>query len=150
MACVVACQDQNDFYGCEVALREVTHYEGGTIPLAFLSFFSLSCFHCADAPCLRVCPSGAIFRKDPQGVVLVDRDLCVGCHSCEMACPFGAPKFAEDGKMAKCDFCHERMENGLKPACVLACPAGALDVGPVEDLNKKKAKKASMKFLTTL
>jgi len=67
-----------------------------------------------------------------------------------MACPFGAPKFAEDGKMAKCDFCHERMENGLKPACVLACPTGALDVGPVEDLNKKKAKKASIKFLTTL
>jgi anaerobic dimethyl sulfoxide reductase subunit B (iron-sulfur subunit) len=94
-----------------------------------------------------VCPTGAISRRDEDGVVLVDHDLCIGCHSCELACPFGAPKFPQDGKMAKCDLCVIRKEHGMKPACVLVCPARALDAGPVEELSNKKAEEASIRFL---
>jgi anaerobic dimethyl sulfoxide reductase subunit B len=102
MACTVACQDQNDFAADEmVAFRHVTKYEEGQYPEARIVHFSLSCQHCGDAPCLAVCPTGAIFREQGDGAVRVDRDLCVGCHSCELACPFGAPKFPQDGKMAK-------------------------------------------------
>jgi anaerobic dimethyl sulfoxide reductase subunit B len=151
MACTVACQDQNDFASDEiVAFRHVTKYEEGEYPTPRILYFSLSCQHCGDAPCLTVCPTGAISREREDGVVLVDRDLCVGCHSCELACPFGAPKFPENGKMAKCDLCYIRHENDLKPACVRVCPAQALDVGPIEDLSKRKAEKASILILKSL
>lgn len=150
-ACVVACQDQNDFVSDDVvAFRHVTKYEQGEYPSASISFFSLSCQHCGDAPCLTVCPTGAISRRPSDGVVFVNRDLCVGCHSCELACPFGAPKFPEDGKMAKCDLCNVRMDQGMKPACVLVCPARALEVGPIEELSAKKADRTSVMILKSL
>jgi Fe-S-cluster-containing dehydrogenase component len=151
MACVVACQDQNDFAADDVvAFRHITKHEAGEYPSARLSYLSLSCQHCGDAPCLTVCPTGAIHRMAEDGLVLVNRDLCIGCHSCELACPFGAPKFPEDGKMAKCDLCHVRRENDMKPACVLVCPSQALDVGPIEELSKRKAEKASVTILKSL
>ena len=151
LACTVACQDQNDFTADEiVAFRHVTKHEEGRYPAARIAYFSLSCQHCGDAPCLAVCPTGAIFREQEQGAVSVNRDLCVGCHSCELACPFGAPKFPQDGKMAKCDLCHVRHENDLKPACVRVCPAQALDVGPIEELSKRKAERASVVIIKSL
>ena len=151
MACVVACQDQNDFVADdEVAFRHVTKHEEGKHPFARILHLSLSCQHCGDAPCLTVCPTGAIFRRQEDGVVLVNRHLCIGCHSCELACPFGAPKFPEDGKMAKCDLCHIRREHNMKPACVRACSARALDVGALEELSKKKMEKASIVILKSI
>ncbi|MDA8124495.1 MAG: 4Fe-4S dicluster domain-containing protein [Deltaproteobacteria bacterium] len=150
-ACVLACQDQNDFVAGEaVAYRHVTKHEAGAYPEAHLAHLSLSCQHCGDAPCLVVCPVGAISRRADDGAVLVNRHLCVGCHSCELACPFGAPKFPEDGKMAKCDFCTVRQAQGLKPACVRVCPARALDYGPIERLSEKKAESASVLILKSL
>ncbi len=151
MACVVACQDQNDFAADEtVAFRHVTRYEAGTGPETRIVYLSLACQHCGDAPCLLVCPMQAISRRPEDGAVLVDRDLCVGCHSCELACPFGAPKFSEDGKMSKCDLCYVRREQALKPACVRVCPVRALDYGPLEDLSETKAETASVRILKSL
>jgi len=149
-ACVVACQDQNDITGNDVAFRHVTIYEQGEYPNARISSLSISCFHCGDAPCLMVCPSGAIFREEESGVVDVDRDLCVGCHSCELACPFGAPKFVEDRKMAKCDMCIIRITHDMQPACVRVCPTKALDVGPVEEISRLKTEKTSIEILKSL
>ncbi|MCX8021452.1 MAG: 4Fe-4S binding protein [Syntrophorhabdaceae bacterium] len=151
MACVIACQDQNDSEGDNPpSFRYVIKYEKvqGTNPLIY--FFSISCQHCGDAPCIMVCPVRAIKKRDEDGVVVIDRDLCIGCHSCEMACPFGAPKFQGDGRMAKCDLCYTRIEKNMKPACVRICPTGALGAGPIEELSKKKAEKASFVFLTSL
>ena len=151
MACTVVCQDQNDFVADEnVAFRHVTRYEDGKHPFARIFHFSLSCQHCGDAPCLTACPTGAIFREPEDGALLVNRDLCVGCHSCELACPFGAPKFPEDGKMAKCDLCRERRNHGLLPACVRVCPTQALDVDSIEELSKRKAERASILILKSL
>ena len=151
MACVVACQDQNDFVAGEtVAFRHVTKHEAGTYPEVHIAHLSLSCQHCGDAPCLMVCPMRAISRRPDDGVVLVDRNLCVGCHSCELACPFGAPKFPEDGKMSKCDLCHIRRDQGMKPACVRGCPVQALDCGPIEELSRKKTEAASVRILQSL
>lgn len=151
MACIVACQDQNDFASDDtVAFRHVTRYEHGEYPAAVISHISLACQHCGDAPCLSVCPAGAISRRQEDGIVLVDRDLCVGCHSCELACPFGAPKFAENGKMAKCEFCYIRLDKGMQPACVRVCPTHALNAGPIEELSKMKMEKASITILKSL
>lgn len=151
MACVVACQDQNDPDASDpVAFRHVTKLESGVYPFARIDHLSLSCQQCGDAPCLTACPTCAISKRPEDGVVTVDRDLCVGCHTCELVCPFGAPKFPADGRMAKCDLCHTRVEHGMKPACALACPSAALDVGPIEDLGAEKARRASVKILESL
>lgn len=142
MACVVACQDQNDFAtGDAVAFRRVTQHEEGGHPTARIVSFSLACQHCGNAPCLVVCPSLAISRQPEDGAVLVDRNRCVGCHSCELACPFGAPKFLEDGKMAKCDSCYIRRDHGMKPACVRTCTTNALDYGPIEAIAEKRRRR---------
>ncbi len=146
-ACIVACQDQNDYVGDDVAFRHVIKQELENQSSITISFLSISCFHCGDAPCLMVCPTGAIFRRDQGGIVDVHRDLCVGCHSCQLACPFGAPKFADDGKMAKCDFCSARMKYGHKPACVRVCPTRALNFGPLEEISEQKAEKAGAAIL---
>ncbi len=150
MACVVSCQDQNDFIGEGVAFRHVTSHEEGRHPIVQVSFISIACSHCGDAPCLMACPSGAIYKREDNGIVDLHRDLCVGCHSCELACPFGAPKFAEDGKMAKCDMCRIRMSHDLEPACVRVCTTNALKIGPIEEISEQKAEKASITILQSL
>lgn len=151
MACVAACQDQNDFVADDtVAFRHVNQHEDGSDPDARLASLSRSCQHCGDGPCLIVCPMQAITRRSEDGAVLVNRDICVGCHSCELACPVGAPTFPEDGKMAKCDSCHIRREHGMKPTCVRTCTTGALDYGPIEEMSEKKRERASILILKGL
>src|SRR5512139_1819700 len=83
MACVVACQDQND-QGADgtIALRHVTKLETGSYPAARIDHVSLSCQHCGDAPCITACPTTAIQREGEDGAVVVDRGRCLGCHSC--------------------------------------------------------------------
>ena len=146
MACVVACQDQNDWKADHTSFRTVAGYEKGPYP-AKLACFSLACMHCGDAPCLMACPTGALFRHDQTGIVDVKRDLCIGCRSCALACPFGAPKFTVNGKMAKCDLCYARIEHGMMPACVHTCTTGALQFGDVNDLSNTKSNDTAIKII---
>jgi anaerobic dimethyl sulfoxide reductase subunit B (iron-sulfur subunit) len=146
MACVVACQDQNDWRADHGGFRTVTGFEQGSYP-AKMACLSLACMHCGDAPCLMACPTGALFRHAADGVVDINRDLCVGCRSCALACPFGAPRFMADGKMAKCDLCHVRIDHGLLPACVHTCTTGALQFGELASLNAAKSRDAAIKII---
>jgi len=150
MACIVACLDQNDIADTAHAFRHVSLFENAAATRPWISFLSLSCLHCGDAPCVMVCPTGALGKRGRDGIVTVREDLCVGCHSCALACPFGAPQFPEGGKMAKCDFCLERIEAELEPACVRACPTRALGFGPLEALTEETARKASVNILKSL
>lgn len=145
-ACVVACQDQNDTVAQAPPLRQVGRHENGAFPTR-LSFISIACFHCGDAPCLMACPSGAMYRHADTGLVDINRDICVGCHSCELACPFGAPKFAADGKMVKCDMCAVRVAHEMAPACVHTCPTRALTFGEARELSQAKARQAGLRLL---
>ena len=87
----------------------------------------LQCRHCQDAPCVRVCPSGALWRPGEAEPVLVNQEKCIGCAFCVEACPFGVIRLASKKKaVIKCDLCAERQSAGLQPACVCACPVGAL------------------------
>lgn len=148
-ACVVACRDQNDAVS-DVAYRSVTRHEEKHSQTTRIAFFSLSCLHCGDAPCTMACPTGALFRHVDDGVIGLNRDLCVGCHSCLLACPFGAPRFASDGKMAKCDLCKLRIDHDMEPACVRVCPTGALGFGPANVLAGEKANTASILLMRSL
>lgn len=135
-ACTVACMDQNDL---EVgrnkhAWRMVFQVETGAFPAAEVAFVSLACLHCGNAPCALACPSAAISRNAISDAVEVDLTLCIGCRSCALACPFGIPRYRDDGTMEKCDLCSIRVEQGLEPACVLVCPARALRFGPVDEV----------------
>ena len=130
-ACAVACMDQNDLKVKEGArpFRNVFDMERQEGEGTVYSHLSLACMHCADAPCIVGCPSACI-KKDPDtNLTVFDTTNCIGCHSCAMACPFGAPRYRPgDGKMVKCDGCYIRQAYGMEPACVRACAFGALKI----------------------
>ncbi len=123
-ACAVACMDQNDIDTEETSpFRRIADYEEN----GKYNYISVSCMHCDDAACIEGCPVGCI-RKDPKtDLTVYDNTNCIGCRSCSMACPVGAPSFL-DGKMIKCDGCITRLEYGYQPACVLVCPTKALQM----------------------
>ncbi len=88
-----------------------------------------ACMHCTDAGCVKVCPSGALFRTE-LGSVGLHKDKCIGCKECIYGCPFDVPRYdAKTDKIAKCDLCFSRISRGMDPACVKACPTGALSFG---------------------
>ncbi|MHA2314508.1 MAG: 4Fe-4S dicluster domain-containing protein [Candidatus Hermodarchaeia archaeon] len=87
----------------------------------------MMCRHCEDAPCIKICPTQAIHREDPNGPVLIEQERCIGCNFCLAVCPFGVISPSYDGhRIVKCDLCFERLEAGQEPACVAGCPMGAL------------------------
>lgn len=91
------------------------------------------CNHCADAPCVQVCPVGATFRT-PEGFVLIDHEHCIGCAYCVQACPYGARFINPEIKKAdKCTWCYHRVKKGKLPACVTVCPTGTRLFGDLKD-----------------
>jgi formate dehydrogenase iron-sulfur subunit len=90
------------------------------------------CMHCLNAACVAACPAAAMYNSG-EGPVIYRAARCLGCRYCEVGCPFGIPRFNWDvgvgAKINKCWMCYERLQNGEKPACVAACPTGALDFG---------------------
>jgi len=142
-ACQVACKDKNDL-PVGVSWRRVIEYGGGgwrveggqLVPVGVFAYqVSISCMHCAEPACLPVCPAEAI-GKGADGVVRVDPGRCLGCHSCEWACPYGAPQFGlPGGAMSKCDLCSDLLAQGRNPVCVDTCPTRALHWGDLEQLR---------------
>lgn len=101
-------------------------YENKTVSLLMRK---AQCFHCGDPACMKACSSKAISQTD-SGFVVIDQDKCIGCGYCAENCPFGVPKIDPARQKAfKCTGCVERVENGLKPACVHTCQPGALEIG---------------------
>ena len=99
------------------------------------SYIFMPCFHCENPWCVAACPTGAMKRRSKDGIVFVDADLCVGCKTCITACPWGAPQWnPEIGKVVKCDYCMDRIDQGLKPACVTTCLTHSLSFDPTEEM----------------
>ena len=122
--------------------RHVKEEWTGEYPTPAVSYFSLSCMHCAAPECLAACPAGAITKREEDGVVLVDSEKCdgpSGCRECLTACPYDVPQFGSDGGMQKCDYC---VGVGREPACTQSCPAGAIVSGRLDDLRTQAAGKA--------
>ena len=131
-ACEAACSEKNDL-PAHLAFRAVGYVEGGTYPAYQRMNISMACNHCDDPVCLKGCPTRAYTKFAEYGAVLQDPDICFGCGYCTWVCPYNAPQLdTEAGHVQKCNMCVDRLEVGLKPACVSACLAGALDFGIIE------------------
>ena len=146
-ACVVACKAHHAIYEENLYWRRVMTLETGSHPTVRLANLSMSCVHCGTPACREVCPTKAITKRTEDGLVIVDQNLCIGCKMCLMACPFGVPQFGKNGKMQKCNFCLERLEEGLSPACVNVCPARALHAGSLEELSELAIRKTAKQFI---
>ena len=142
--CRVACKDWYDLQVEGVNRIRVTAIEKGTYPHLFLAFIAIPCYQCAKPACVAACPAGAISKRASDGIVVVDRDRCLGREKCEKtpclkACRSRAPQFGPEhnAKMQKCDFCLDRLVLGEQPICVEACPMYALEIGTLTELQKK-------------
>ena len=126
--CVVACNEQNG-NPASINWRRVGEIEGGWYPQTHRSYLSMGCNHCLEPTCLSGCPVDA-YTKDPTtGIVLHSADTCIGCQYCTWNCSYGVPQYnSERGVVGKCDMCHGRLELGQAPACVSACPSGAIAI----------------------
>jgi formate dehydrogenase iron-sulfur subunit len=130
--CEVACAEQNG-NAMEHNWRRVGEIEGGSYPFTQRFYLSMGCNHCLDAACLRGCPVDAYRRDDATGLVLHSADTCIGCQYCTSNCPYGVPQYnPERGVVGKCDMCYGRVTEGREPACVNACPEGAIQIELVE------------------
>jgi Fe-S-cluster-containing dehydrogenase component len=120
-ACTVACKTEH-----QVPVGQfrtwVKYVDKGTYPSSTREFGVMRCNHCTDAPCIQICPTGALFKR-PDGIVDFDNEACIGCKSCMQACPYDAIYIDEDTHTAaKCNMCAHRIDQGLEPACVVVCP----------------------------
>jgi Fe-S-cluster-containing dehydrogenase component len=109
--------------------------------------FPRSCLHCERPACVEVCPTGASYKREADGIVLVNPDTCIGCKLCSWACPYGAREFDEDaGVMKKCTLCVDKIyninlpEEDRVPACVATCPAHARHFGDLGDPQSEVSK----------
>jgi len=160
-------------YGCQLSCKaehgtppgvlfaRVAKHEFGTYPNTGLVFLPLLCFHCDNAPCVDVCPTGASHYRE-GGVVDINKDACVGCRACMQACPYGARYYNESQRayypgqgltpyeevyyseensnvVMKCNFCIDRVNAGLQPACVANCACNARTFGDLDDPNSEVA-----------
>jgi len=103
----------------------------------------LQCQQCEDAPCAAVCPSAALYRLAKDQTVMFKRELCIGCSSCVLVCPFGAIRRADGGVMAKCSLCWDRLAEGQTPACVEACPTQARKLAEANVVAEDKLRRAA-------
>jgi molybdopterin-containing oxidoreductase family iron-sulfur binding subunit len=154
-SCTLACKQHNGL-ASGVFWSQVLKKLEGTFPNVSLHFEPILCNHCATAPCVDVCPTGATYKLE-NGIVTVDPDVCIGCRFCMVACPYNArtfnygepqgyhpeqgitafeeARFSEHkvGTVEKCDFCVGRIAEGKEPACVQACPTKARIFGDLDD-----------------
>ena len=163
-ACVIGCKQENSLPD-GVFFTKTLSEEYGVYPLANRVYIPTICNHCEDAPCEKVCPSGATYTRE-DGIVMVDDDKCIGCSTCAVACPYDqrtqmeAESFVKGlfgtgeitpfeeqgygrytpGTVTKCDFCSQRVDAGLDPACVVTCPTNARIFGDLDDPNSAPSK----------
>ncbi len=161
-ACTIACKQKNGTPP-GIFFSHVNIYETGTYPNARLKALPVLCNHCSDPACANVCPVGAT-QKQPNGIVTVDANKCIGCRYCQAACPYDVRQFVlsntagyfpdkgltayeqavypqhQTGTVEKCNFCADRVAQGLLPSCVLTCPAQARFFGDLDDPNSDVSK----------
>jgi len=137
-ACTVACKAEHDV-PLGVYRTWVKSIEKGAFPNTRRYFLVNRCNHCDDAPCVKICPTRALYKRH-DGIVDFDARRCIGCKSCMQACPYDALYIdPASGTAAKCNYCAHRTERGLEPACVVVCPERAIIAGDLHDPSSELA-----------
>jgi len=136
-SCESACREWN---GLELGTRwrQVVRRVIGVYPDVSALNVSMACNNCVDAPCVRACPTGAMYRDGEMNLVQLDPQTCIGCRYCEWACPYGAIQYhAETKKVSKCTLCSDRLQASIAPACVTSCPTKCLVFGEIDRFAAK-------------
>ncbi|MEQ8660922.1 MAG: 4Fe-4S dicluster domain-containing protein [Gammaproteobacteria bacterium] len=174
-ACAVSCKEWNtggiaapltdtDPYGADpdgVWFNRIHSFETDSGASGRTVHFPRSCLHCDNALCVTVCPTGASYKREEDGIVLVDEDRCIGCKLCSWACPYGAREYdVSEGVMKKCTLCVDRIYNEnipqarRVPACVSACPVSARHYGdladPTSDVSRLVAERGGRDLMPDL
>lgn len=172
-ACAIACSRTNKVATGHFRTH-VDTVEGGTYPNISLDLVPHICMHCDEPACLAACPTGATYKNE-DGIVLVDNSRCIGCQYCVIACPYDAryidikepgyfPESKDEkseyeqnmladhgqGYIDKCVFCHDRLEQGLQPACVETCGAHARVFGDLEDPDSEISRLIATRHAATI
>lgn len=150
--CTISCKQENGT-PADVFFARVMNYEIGKFPDVSRSYVPVLCNHCKKAPCIESCPNKAIFRRE-DGIVIIDQERCKGTGACVSACPYGNIYLKEtdewylseghpaedhnrgrleENSARKCTYCAHRVDDGLKPACVMGCPTTARIFGDIDD-----------------
>jgi Fe-S-cluster-containing dehydrogenase component/formate-dependent nitrite reductase membrane component NrfD len=138
-ACSTACKSENEV-PLGVNRTWVKYTEKGVFPDTRRYFQVTRCNHCANPPCVRICPVTAMYQR-ADGIVEFDASRCIGCKACMQACPYDAIYIDPNTHTAaKCHFCAHRVEVGLEPACVIVCPEHAILAGDMDDPNSEIAR----------
>lgn len=146
-ACTVACKTEHQV-PLGVNRTWVKYIETGAWPDTSRSFSVLRCNHCTNAPCVAICPTKALYKRD-DGIVDFDTDRCIGCKSCMQACPYDALYIDPNEQTAqKCNYCAHRVDVGLQPACVVVCPEQAIVAGDLDDPTTQIARMVSTELLS--
>lgn len=139
-SCEVACKQEHDL---PVGLRWIRVYPDGPCEIEGkpqMRYVVAHCMHCSQPRCMDACPVDAISKRE-DGIVLVNQELCTGCKQCIDACPLGVMQFDEkQGVAQKCDLCVGRIDRGLKPACVTACPGYCIYFGDISEVTERIGK----------
>ena len=133
-ACTIACKAEHEI-PIGVNRCWVKTVEQGVFPETRRFFFPVLCNQCDDAPCMRICPTNALFKRR-DGIVDLRSEVCIGCRACMVACPYDQLFIDPNTRTAeKCNFCANRVENKLEPACVSVCPTECRIFGDLEDTS---------------
>ncbi len=144
-ACEVACKQEHRLPVGPKRIQVITVGPRWVGDRLVADFIPRACLHCAAPPCVEACPTGAIVQRE-DGIVVVKNDLCSGCEECLPACPFEAIQFNPETKLIeKCDLCADRVDEGLKPACVHHCEAGVLLFGEVNEIARQLKTERAMR-----
>lgn len=139
--CEIACKMENNVALGQRWSKVFTVGPVGEYPNMTRYALPTMCQQCKDAPCVHVCPTGASYRDSNTNVVLVDKEKCIGCKYCMMACPYGVRSWNKTEKcVEKCTLCGQLTSAGKLPACVKSCAAGARFYGDLDDPNSDVSK----------
>jgi tetrathionate reductase subunit B len=151
--CYVACKREHNILGnprddahpYEYYRLRYVEWERGKYPTVKRAYVHVFCMHCADPICMKFCPVNAI-SKTSDGITVIDKDACNGCGVCTRVCPYGAIYMNPEGKADACDFCVDRLGEGMPPKCVEECPSGsggALGFGDLDNPESNISKLVS-------
>ena len=148
--CSVACKTENDV-PVGVTRCWVEYVEKGEFPNVTRHFLPRLCNQCSEPQCVDVCPTGATYKREEDGIVVVDADKCIGCKYCVLACPYDARYInPQTGTADKCDFCLHRVVNGVVPSCVNTCQGRARIFGDMNDPDSEVARLIATEAVTVL